>query len=129
MEVLNSEYRRQVAMKEAAFERRVKRVLDLERQLETVIQKARETEKELQRQKTVINRQQAQLAQDKNKVASEVERVTEQLVKKHKFEMEAERRRHADIVAELRRQQRDDRKRITELQEELTQLKVFKGSD
>ena len=133
LELLNSEYRRQAAIKEAAFQRRVHRVEELEKQLENAIQNTHQIELELQQEKEQFSRQRTQLAREKSAVALEVERVTQSLTTKHKFELEAERRRHTDIVTDLRRklkvqQQKssDDSKRISELEKELNSLKQTK---
>lgn len=107
----------QISIKESAFERRVRQVEGLERQLESVIQSAREYEKELQRQKEVLSRQEAQLAREKRQVSAEVEKVTQDLLRKHKFELEAERRRYS-------RNRCKDAKRIAELEEELRKIKA-----
>ena len=134
MELLNSEYRQQAAVKEAAFQRRVHRIEELEKQLDVAIQSTRRTEMELQQEKEYLSRQQVQLKREKNLVASEIERVTHGLTSKHKFELEAERRRHTEIVLELRRKLKaqlqkstDDGRRITELEVELNNLKQGKN--
>ena len=133
MDLFNSEYRRQAAKKEAAFQRRVHGVEELEKQLENAIHNTRQTELELQQEKELLSKQRTQLERQKSAVASEVERVTQSFTTKHKFELEAERRRHTDIVTDLRRklkiqQQKssDDCKRISELEEELNSLKQAK---
>lgn len=130
MELLNSEYCRQAAVKEAAFQRRVRRIEELEKQLENAIQSTRQSELDLRQEKEHLSRQRAQLARDKSAVASEVERVTQSLTTKHKFELEAEKRRHTDIVMELRRKLKaqtqkssEESKRIIELEKELSRLK------
>ena len=134
MELLNSEYRQQAAVKEAAFQRRVHRIEELEKQLDVAIQSTRRTEMELQQEKEYLSRQRVQLKREKNLVASEIERVTQGLTSKHKFELEAERRRHTEIVLELRRKLKaqlqkstDDSRRITELEVELNSLKQGKN--
>jgi hypothetical protein len=133
MELFNSEYRRQTAIKEAAFQRRVHGVEELEKQLENAIHNTRQTELELQQERELLSKQRTQLERQKSAVASEVERVTQSFTTKHKFELESERRRHTDIVTDLRRklkiqQQKssDDCKRISELEEELNSLKQAK---
>lgn len=130
MELLNNEYRRQTALKEAALQRRVRRVEELEKQLEEVIQTARQTELELQQEKERFSRQRAQLMREKKVVDGEIERVTLNLTNKHKFELEAERRRHTEIVSELRRKLKAEMvkssehcERIKELEESLLKLK------
>ena len=134
MELLNSEYRQQAAVKEAAFQRRVHRIEELEKQLDVAIQSTRRTEMELQQEKEYLSRQRVQLKREKNLVASEIERVTQGLTSKHKFELEAERRRHTEIVLELRRKLKaqlqkstEDSRRITELEVELNSLKQGKN--
>lgn len=133
LELLNSEYRRQAAIKEAAFQRRVHHVEELEKQLENAIQNTRQVELDLQQEKEQLNKQRTQLAREKSAVASEVERVTQSLTTKHKFELEAEKRRHTDIVTDLRRklkvqQQKssDDSTRISDLEQELNSLRQTK---
>lgn len=130
MELLNSEYCRQAAVKEAAFQRRVHHVEELEKQLESAIQAARQSEIEFQHEKEHLSRQRAQLAKEKTVIASEVERVTQSLTSKHKFELDAERRRHTEIATELRRKLKaqlqkssEDCRRISELEQALNKLK------
>lgn len=131
MELLNSEYCRQAAVKEAAFQRRVRRIEELEKQLENAIGNARESELQLRQEKEHLSRQRAQLAREKSAVTSEVERVTHSLTTKHKFEQEAEKRRHTEIVTELRRKLKaesqkssDESKRIAELEKELCSFEL-----
>ena len=103
MELLNNEYLRQAALKEGALQRRMRHVEELEKQLEDVIQTARKSELELQQEKERFAKQRAQMARERKIVDTEIERITSTLTNKHKFELEAERRRHTEIVNDLRR--------------------------
>jgi len=87
-----------------AFERRLRRIEELEEQLKTAIQDARQSEVEFKREKEKLNRLQVQLSKERTLVTTEVDRERQRLMKKHEFALKAERHRHEEIVQELRRQ-------------------------
>ena len=113
-------------MKEAAFQRRLKLVEELQLKFENAICSARESVRALQQEKEIVKRERAALAREKSQLGTEVERVTQDLLKKHRFEMDALQRRHAEIVAQHGRNRSKDAKRIAELEEELSKLKLAK---
>lgn len=123
LELLNCEYRRQVVMKETAYDRRVKKVHDLERQLESTIEAVQKSEKEVQQQKLALTRRENQIVREKIEMSVEVERVTQQLERKHKLEMDAIKKRHADVVSVIRRQHKEEQARVAQLEETIRQLK------
>ncbi len=122
LELLNCEYRRQVTMKETAFERRVKKIQDLERQLESTIEAVQKSEKEVQQQKLALTRREHQLVREKIDMSVQVECVTQKLERKHKLEVDAIKKRHADVVSVIRRQLKEEQARVAELGEIVRQL-------
>ena len=134
LELLNSEYRRQVSINEAAFQVRLKRVEELEEQLENAILMMRRSEQESSkdaiREKKQNERIRAQILKEKSQLATEVDRITRSLKAEHQSKIDAERRRHTVVVSELRQKYKtalndiaENRKRILELEQELEQAK------
>lgn len=121
-------------IQEAAFERRLRRISELEEELTSAIGQARQSEIDFKREKDKVVRLQVQLSKEKSLVNTEVEQERQRLLKKHDFALKAERQRHAEIVKELRRQLTRDKaqpvqtydglnKRILQLEQELEEMK------
>ena len=131
LELLNTEYRRQVSLKESCIQQRFDRCRELEQQLEKAIAEVRLKEQQLQRDREQVNKLRTQTAAERKETTTEVERVTQRLQKEHEFKMQAERRRQAVIVSDLRQklkptpsvQNDDHNKQMAESQLEVTRLK------
>ncbi len=102
LELLNAEYRRQAAAREAELRQRLDRCRDLETQLEKAIEAVRGQEQQVQRERTELGRERGRAAAERRDAAVEVERVTQRLQAEYEFKLQAERRRHAFIVNQLR---------------------------
>ena len=122
LQLLNSEYMRQLSIKESAFQERLKQVKELEQLNEEMLTQMRQIQAQFEHEKDQVNKLRAQTLREKKAAATEVERVTARLQNEFEFKLSAERRRHAVIVSDLR--QKHKTASIEEAEQKMTFLQA-----